>query len=211
MMLMPSNHSSPPVHYFAGKYPGRMGWLVGPSAKGKTKLRQWMPYALDNDAFSAWTNRTPWNEGKWREMLHWAKWSVCKPLWALVPDVVADKDATKELWRKYAPEVGGLGFSLAFAAQDGMTPDDVPGDADIVFIGGTTEWKWKSLPMWAKHCRRVHVGRVNGIERLWTCEDYGVESVDGTGWFRDSDDSPKIDRIAQWLAGERPDTGGLLL
>ena len=33
----------------------------------------------------------------------------------------------------------------------------------------------------------VHVGRVNSMKRLRVCEDLGVDSVDGTGWFRARD------------------------
>ena len=43
LMVMPSNNSSAIVHYWAGRYDGRIGWLVGPSAMKKTKLRPWMP------------------------------------------------------------------------------------------------------------------------------------------------------------------------
>jgi hypothetical protein len=65
LMVMPANHSSAIVHYWAGKYPGRLGWLIGPTALPKTKLRPWMPFALDNDAFSAWAKSREWDEGAW--------------------------------------------------------------------------------------------------------------------------------------------------
>jgi hypothetical protein len=66
-----------------------------------------------------------------------------------------------------------------------MTPDDVPDDADIVFVGGTTEWKWKNILMWTKNFKRVHVGRVNSYGLLWKAHEAGAESCDGTGWFRE--------------------------
>lgn len=204
MMLMPSNDSSATVHYLAGKFPGRIGWIIGPSHLKQPK--PWIPYALDNDAFSAFSRNEPWNYDLWKSMLKWARMIAHKPLWAIVPDVVSDRIATLENWKKYSPEVHDFGFSMAFAVQDGMTPDDVPEDASIVFIGGSTQWKWKSLPMWTKHFKRVHVGRVNMIRRLWTCEDHGVESVDGTGWFRGGENSRQSTSIFQWINGERIET-----
>lgn len=201
MMVMPANHSASIVHYWAGKYPGRIGWLVGPSALPKTKLRSWLPFALDNDAYSAWSQKRDWDESAWLALLR--SMTELKPMWALVPDVVANREATLERWDKYAPVVKAFGFKLAFAVQDGMTPDDVPQDADLVFVGGTTDWKWDNVKMWTSHFPRVHVGRVNGIERLWECEALRVESVDGTGWFRDSDGRGKALKLKRWMEGEK--------
>ncbi len=123
MMVMPATHSSPPIHFLAGRFPGRIGWLVGPSARTKTKLRPWMPYALDNDAFGAWVNGAAWDVVAWRDLLAWAKASRHVPLWVLVPDVVGDKSGTLDKWGQYAPEAKNFGWPLAFAVQDGMTPD----------------------------------------------------------------------------------------
>jgi len=201
MMVMPANHSSPTVHYWAGAFPGRIGWLIGPTAMAKTKFRKWIPFALDNDAFSAWTSGEPWNESTWLEMLKDVNRSGFKPLWALVPDVVADKEATLEKWRKYSPTVAEFGYPLAFAVQDGMTPHDVPRNAEVVFVGGTTEWKWRTATIWVSNFPRVHVGRVNSLQRLWDCEKIGIESVDGTGWFKDSEHNGKAKLLELWIEG----------
>lgn len=126
------------------------------------------------------------------------------PRWVLVPDVVADRAATLEKWRQYAPVAARYGWPLAIAVQDGMTPADIPGNADVIFIGGTTEWKWRSLPMWASTGMRVHVGRVNEVERLEICERWRVESVDGTGWMRGTENGRQAQALVQWLAGKLP-------
>ncbi len=204
MMVMPANNSSAIVHYWAGKHPGKIGWLVGPTAAPKTKLRPWMPFALDNDAFSAWVSGDPWNEHAWREMLTRVDRSGMNPRWALVPDVVADRAATLAKWEEFSPVVSAIGWPLAFAAQDGMTPNDVPKNADVVFVGGTTVWKWRNLPMWTKACPRVHVGRVNSVEKLHVCERLGVESVDGTGWMRDTMGGGKAIGLESWMEGKQP-------
>ncbi len=205
MMLM-CGQSNQMWHWAAGKYPGRVGMLLGPSYCKKQAIRFWMPYALDNDAFSAWSKKQTWDVGAWREMLVWAKQSGQAPLWVLVPDVVADRDETLQSWKTYAEEASGYGWPLAFAVQDGMTASDVPPSADLIFIGGTTRWKWKSLPMWTRTFKRVHVGRVNELRRLWTCEDFGVESVDGSGWFRATDGGRQARQLLMWLENQRNET-----
>lgn len=201
-MVMPANHSSPIIHYWAGAYPGKIGWLVGPSAASKTKLRRWMPYALDNDAFSAWTKKITWDEQAWRDLLEWAKASGSAPRWVLVPDVVADREATIAKWHHYEQEVRKFGWPLAFAVQDGMTAKDVPSTADVIFVGGSTEWKWSTVHEWAKF-PRVHVGRVNSIPKVRLCEGLKIESVDGTGWPRDDSRRDKMAALDMWMRGEQ--------
>jgi hypothetical protein len=66
-----------------------------------------------------------------------------------------------------------------------MTPADVRQLApDVVFVGGSTEWKWETAEMWCREFPRVHVGRVNSPRRLYELESWGCESCDGTGWNR---------------------------
>jgi hypothetical protein len=109
-----------------------------------------------------------------------------RPLWVVVPDVVADREATLEKWAAWSPRVREVlpHVPLAFAVQDGMTPADVPTDADVVFVGGTYNWKWRNLTTWTGNFPRVHVARVNGEKNLWQCYEAGAESCDGTGWMR---------------------------
>lgn len=199
---MPGNNSSATFHFLCGRYPGRLGWLFGPAAMSKTKLRHWIDFAIDNDAFMAFATQTEWNYTAWSEFLIAIHRTRKTPRWVLVPDKVGDRQATLDLWETHKAEAGQFGWKLAFAVQDGMTPDDVPSDADVVFVGGTTEWKWKSLPMWSRF-PRVHVGRVNALHRLYACERLGVESVDGTGWFRDSEEGGRVDDIQTWLKDPR--------
>jgi hypothetical protein len=55
-------------------------------------------------------------------------------------------------------------------------------------VGGTTDWKWATVEMWAKEFPRVHVLRVNSPSKLDYLESLGVESCDGTGWNRGNRD-----------------------
>lgn len=203
---MPANNSSAIMHYWMGAHPGKIGWLLGPSGWGKCRLQPWIDYALDNDAFAAWSSGTIWEEAPWLDMLERARrYKPTKPRWVLVPDSVGNKVETQKLWQKYAPIAAQYGWPLAFAVQDGMTPEDVPSDAEVVFVGGTTNWKWKNLTMWTDRFRRVHVGRVNELRRLLTCERLGVESVDGTGWFRDSQTGRRVMVLNAWLNKTLPE------
>lgn len=177
MIVMLASNTGIRAGYFAGRYPGRIGHLFSPGdQKGPFEF---CDYSLDNGAFLG-----KWTLEKWVKLLEWAKLSDKDPRWILVPDIVSDRDGTLALWREHSPLAARYGWPLAFAVQDGMTPKDVPANAEVVFVGGSTFWKWQSLPTWCKAFHRVHVGRVNTYRRLWTCHDNGAESIDGTGWLR---------------------------
>lgn len=201
MIVMPANNRKALVHFLAGKHPGLLGHLYSPP--GERAIYPWLPYALDNGAFPAWNNGEPWNAEAFRRLLAWATRQAQPPRWVLVPDVVADRAATLARWREWAPYVRAYGWPLAFAAQDGMTPADVPADADVVFLGGGTEWKRAAIAPWCKAFPRVHVGRINTYEWLSYCERAGAESCDGTGWFRG--DPIQLRGLVRWL--EETSTG----
>jgi hypothetical protein len=196
LVVMPSNNSGMQIGYLAGKFPKRLGWLISPD--GWRKPPSWMPYALDNGAFGAWSNQKPWDEGKFMDLLERSR-SHFRPLWVVVPDVVADREATLELWGEWFPRVRQIlpHIPLAFAVQDGMTKADVPSNADVVFVGGTTEWKWRNLREWTENFPRVHVARVNSERLLWMADKAGAESCDGTGWMRGGED--RIEELQRYL------------
>lgn len=184
MIVMPSNNGGIQIGYLAGKYEGRVGWLLSPD--GWQKPPSWMPYAIDNGAYGAYMNNKPWDEDGFLDHLEKTKTAPKKPLWVVVPDVVANRDATIEKWKEWSNRIKEILFNvpLAFAVQDGMTKSDVPKDADVIFVGGTTSWKWKNLHEWTNNFKRVHVGRVNSERLLWIAHEAGAESCDGTGWVR---------------------------
>lgn len=166
----------------AGLYPGHVGHLLSPgAARGPWS---WLPYALDNGAFPAFTKKQEWEADAFLAHIEWAIGAGVSPRWLLVPDVVADPAATMARWRDWAPRLRRYGWPLAFAAQDGHVPADVPADADLVFIGGSTDWKRQAIVPFCQVLPRVHVGRINTWKWLRYCADAGAESCDGTGWFR---------------------------
>lgn len=91
---------------------------------------------------------------------------------AVAPDVVGDSAATLARFTRWGPLVREVGFRVALAAQDGLTPAGVPwADLDVVFVGGSTAWKLaddgagRIVRSAAERGVPVHVGRVNSAKR----------------------------------------------
>lgn len=120
---------------------------------------------------------------------------------ATAPDVVGEAAATLERSGPMLRRIRDVGFPAALVAQDGMVPEQIPWDEfDALFIGGTTEWKLgREAATLAGEARRrglwVHMGRVNGLGRMWLAHDMGCHSVDGTGEaFNPGANIPKLKR-----------------
>jgi len=175
-MIMPANNMSGIVHYFAGKYPGKVGTLNTPFSYKKPPF--YLPFALDNGCF------TRWDEKEFYLMLRKVSLMRRKPLWVCVPDVVADAEATNKRWHKHNKRISDFGFKLAFVVQDGHEPCDVPKEADAVFVGGSTVWKISTSEKFKGITPWLHIGRVTTESRLRWAESIGADSVDGTGFFR---------------------------
>lgn len=202
-MMLIMGQSNRIWHYWAGRYPGSVGVLVGPSYGTKVPIDSWMPFALDNDAFTCWRDKKPWDVQAWREMLARVRLTQLQPIWAAVPDVVADREGTLKNWDRYAEEIKRLGWPAALCVQDGMTPDDVPREADVIFVGGSDSWKFPNLHIWTSHFPRVHCARVNAPRMIEACERLGCESVDGTGWFREPSRPDKVPALERFIEGHR--------
>lgn len=184
MIVMPSNVTGFWCGYLARQYESArvgLGHLFSPG--GQLERGPVMRYALDNGAFGCWKDGRPFDVAAWRRLLEWAHCAVPPPMWVLVPDAVGDRDETLRMWDQHAPTVQAMGWPLAFAAQDGMTFADVPSEADVVFIGGSDEFKAAALYPWCARFR-CHVGRVTALDHLFRCLDAGAVSCDATGHFR---------------------------
>lgn len=182
---MPANASGWFWHCLA-RETGNIGHLFSPG--GQRGPWPWFKYALDNGAFSAWDQKQnlwieeDWDLDAWRKLVRWAQTQTQPPEWAIVPDWIGCGARTIERWHKFKNEIP---FPKAIAVQNGMTAKAVRDlSPDVVCVGGTTEWKWDTVEMWAKEFPRVHVLRVNAPSKLDYLEQLGVESCDGTGWNR---------------------------
>jgi hypothetical protein len=139
-------------------------------------------WAMDNGAFSGF------DEGAFVRMLERFYGCTEGCLFVTVPDVVSDAASTLHLWPFWSRLIRGLGYPVAFVAQDGLTPEGVPwGELDVLFIGGSTHYKEslevRSLCAYAKaRGVWVHWGRVNSKRRYKLALEMGVDSIDGTGF-----------------------------
>ena len=150
-------------------------------------------YALDNGCFKQF------NSDKYFKMLN-NSIMYPSPIFIVVPDVLGCHDRTLALWHYFKQKIKPYG-PLAFVAQDGCSPETIPSDCDWIFVGGLDPWKQKNIHKYVGLGKKVHVGRVNGIGRLKYCESLGVDSVDGTGWFRARD--KKFYDLIEWFEGEK--------
>lgn len=150
---------------------------------------------------------------KWLAWLEKNAHAAADCLFATAPDVVGDAAATLERSKPWLQPIRDLGYPAALVAQDGLEHLDIPWDTfDVLFIGGSTEWKLgqaartiiKEAKTRGKH---VHMGRVNSLRRYRYADAIGCDSVDGTflvfgpdknlprlqGWIQDLETQPALD------------------
>lgn len=189
---------------------GRLGCIITPHQGNVTFPDEWDVIA-DNGCFS----------GKWTSR-NWWSWLIDQPRtirFAVCPDVFdpsgPSHEPTLERWREWAPKIERHGFTPAFVCQVGATPETVPDDAPVLFIGGTTEWKLgpQATAITAQALRDgrwVHMGRVNSLRRFRAARAMGCHSVDGTfltfgpdvnlprllSWLNDADTAPMLTEAA---------------
>lgn len=182
--------------------------------KGNRGDRTGRPCGFDNGCYSP-RNRELWDAPDVVDRyLRWLDRRVrgAHVLFATAPDVVGDWVGT--ITRSYAilPRIRALGFPAAFIAQDGMPHGWIAWDEfDVLFVGGTTDWKLSedayALPRLAhEHGKRIHLGRVNSADRFRAARAAGYDSADGTmlaygrtvnwrrvqGWLEDAERQPAL-------------------
>ena len=159
---------------------GRLGYIDTP-AQGNRRPAG-VTWCADNGCFG---KGYPGDE-KWLAWLEKNKHAAADCLFATAPDVVGDAAATLERSAPFLPLIRALGYPAALVAQDGLEDLEVPWDEfDVLFIGGSTEWKLgpaaRSLIREAKERGKwVHCGRVNSERRYRIMHEAGCDSVDGT-------------------------------
>ncbi len=154
---------------------GLLGQMSQPNVGNR--LEPGVKWAADNGCFNA-----KWSADRWQAWLTVQPLTDC--LFAVVPDVVADADATRKRWVEWSPTVRDLGFPTAYVLQNGETcpPWD---DLDCLFVGGDDTYKLSTdaQAFTAEANRRgkwTHMGRVNSLRRLKLAIADGYDSVDGT-------------------------------
>lgn len=190
---MTANVWDPRMRAIDEQYPGILGNLVSPDAW----RRQLSPrYALDNGRFvGKRVKPRPWSAKAYLKSCDRAMTLPTPPRFITVPDVYGDLDATLREWERWAPVLRRRypGVPLAVVWQPPNSPSVFwpitvfhsmfeYTDAEVQFLGGPGNTRWRLAPQVGKLFPRMHVGRVNSPNaalRAYRCE---AESVDGTGW-----------------------------
>ena len=194
------------VPYLCGKYDNTVGMMYSPDAKNDT-LRPWpwMPWAIDNGMYQSIVQEKDWDERTFFKLIELAHKYECPPEFIVVPDEPFDANRTRSKWDKWAPRLEDTGFTLAFSAQPGIVPSEIPAGV-VAFIGGTNEFKLKETSGFVDACQYVHVGRVNRYRHLVAFDKLGVKSVDGSGYLRGgygTEAYTQLTRYLGWVAGGR--------
>lgn len=168
------------------------GWRLLVSARGALRS-EGFPYALDNGAWTAFQRGEPFDVPAFEKAVALLGKGAD---WIVVPDKVADREASLAMAREWLPRLRGIA-PLLFAVQDGMTEGDVPDECGV-FLGGSTEWKLATMRQWGEFCRRTgryyHVARVNTQRRIAQAKEAGAHSIDGSSASRFADSLPRLQR-----------------
>jgi hypothetical protein len=160
------------------------GWRIMISAKGVLRT-EGFPYALDNGAWNAYANGTPFDSDAFLRALD--ELGECADF-IVLPDIVAGGRRSLDFSLSWLDRVRVFGRLMLLPVQDGMSVqmvDTAIAEGMGIFVGGTTEFKEKSLPDWGSFANMfgiyIHCGRVNSRRRLKLCKQAGVDSFDGSG------------------------------
>ncbi len=172
---------------------GRLGCILTPKQGNRVPEDPSIMVCLDNGCGPGKDGKPGkgWpSEGKFlvwlQKMEQYGRHGEDRVLFAVAPDVVGDAVATLERAVEWLPIIRDLGFPTALAAQDGLEHLDIPwDDFDVLFVGGSTEWKLgpaaRRIVLQAKqHGKHVHMGRVNSAKRLEYATAIGCDTADGT-------------------------------
>jgi hypothetical protein len=195
-----------------------IGLLVQPGNSYHLKVKRYPFWAADNGAFSS---KGGFDHVRFVTMLHRpelrAAAASCR--FVVAPDVlrvlpcrtvIGDAAATLAQFPAWAREIRSLGYPVALVAQDGLENmlRDVPWHlVDVLFIGGSTEWK---LSEGARRCveaarargKASHMGRVNSGKRFALAQSWGVDTADGT--FLAFGPQKNLPRLLSWLEQPAP-------
>lgn len=184
---------------------GRIGAIVTPDSwTGANQVLGKFPWwAADNACFA---------KGDQFDADAWLAWlEVVRPhqdacLFAVLPDVMGNANATLKRSAPYVDAVRELGYAPALVAQEGVSDTLIPwDDLGAIFVGGKTEaFKFgEGLAAAVEGTRRglwAHMGRVNSFRRLRSAALAGIDSVDGTYLtFGPDTNLPKLLRWLDWL------------
>lgn len=151
--------------------------------KQGNRLPDGVRWCADNGCYGkGWPGEAAWIA--WLDGFTVEQRSRCD--FAVAPDVVGVAAATLARSLPWLPRIRALGYPAAYVAQDGSDQHPPPwGALDVLFIGGSADWKLgpvaRALVTQARSLgKRVHMGRVNSERRYRYAAAIGCTSADGT-------------------------------
>lgn len=164
-----------------------IGACVSPTTK--KHFDSYAFYFLDNGAFRCWKMGKPFDEKAFFSLIELSLKAEKQADFLVLPDKVGKGRESLEFSSHYAERLKGTGIPFALALQDGMEEKEVAEfvktyGVKVLFIGGTTEWKWRTAPEWKRLADRLgvkcHLARVPSARRVIQARKIGVDSVDTT-------------------------------
>lgn len=185
------------------------GWRVLWVATGHNwASKPHIPYAIDNGAWSAHLRDKPFSEEAFINCLKFSREhpELGEPDWVVLPDIVAGGVPSLKYSLSWESRVRPYSEKVLIAVQDGMKPKDIEKYLDGhtgIFVGGSTPWKLRTLPLWGAAARGrcyLHVARVNTMKRINLCSGVGADSFDGTSACRFPSTFELLDRSRKQMA-----------
>ena len=155
----------------------RLGFILTPDMGNKVPDTL---VAADNACFN---NPDKYSDERYENFLQYMPKE--RTIFATAPDVLGNHKLTVARSIPMLQHIRSLGFKAAFVAQDGWKDDDTPwNNLDVLFIGGTTDFKFRggrnAVFAAKRRGKLVHMGRVNSLDRLRAACSIGCDSADGT-------------------------------
>lgn len=166
-----------------------------------------IPYILDNGAWTAFNQKTEWDE----EQFYKAVSIYPNYDFVIIPDIVA---GGKSSLKRSIEHIDRLEHPRYLAVQNGIFGGDclkVVPHIDGIFVGGDMIWKLREAEYWCnfahKYGLKCHIGRV-GTKKLydWAMQ-CGADSVDGStpvrhdqihlvnGWIEESKNQSRLNEV----------------
>jgi hypothetical protein len=162
-------------------------------------------FFLDNGCFTAYKTGRAWDEVAFYDYLR--KFVPYKPDFTVIPDIVA---GGMDSWDYSLKHLNRIPRPRYIAVQDGMFSNTVHkyliengNTFDGIFVGGTVLWKMQTAKMWTDtahlHKLKCHVGRIGTFQGYTLCDQWDVDSVDGTNPSRNNNERP----LKMWAEQQR--------
>jgi len=169
-----------------------MGIMISSSPHASvTKSMKDVYCALDNGAFSCFSNGFPFQEDIFLNTIKACYKNSIKLDFIVCPDIVQGGLTSLDFSMSWATGRLLSTPNLALVVQDGMTPKDISVGFHLkyfsyIFIGGSVRWKWGTAEDWVAFAKdngkKIHIGQCGQIKHLVRARELKVDSVDSTSW-----------------------------